>query len=160
VVAKVESFLKEGRSQRETALQTGVSRGSVANIYHDRRKLKERISPADSAAPFRTDSPPRRCSVCGTTIYPPCQACQLRRLLASGNIRPTPFGRDNGDQDELVIRLSPDECRRYEEIHAAKLAADRVLGVETAEEPEETLEPTEAELRAGSQAEAWEPGEQ
>lgn len=148
LVAKVESFLKEGRSQRETALQSGVSRGSVGNIYHGRRKLKAPVSPAEPTPAFKSDCPPRRCSVCGATIYPPCQVCQLRRLLAAGKIRPKAFAEGNGDQGELVIRLSPDDRDRYEEILAAKVEGEaRVQNAEWRMQNDEEAEPNDEELR-------------
>jgi len=116
VVAAVEELLAEGRhSQREIALKVGVSRGSVANIFHGRRAPL----PEDLANPLHR--PIAKCPACGCRVTLPCQACRARRYqedLLAGKREPPALRETPGAFGE---HLTAAELARLEEVRRAKI---------------------------------------
>ena len=113
-VANVVALLAQGLGQREISRRIGVSRSTVANIQHGRRKPRSaKAERADD--PFPTGR--RRCALCGALIYQPCIACRDRRL-------PDQRSQTLPEQPGHLIELSlmPDQLARYEEVREARRA--------------------------------------
>lgn len=103
IVLEIQRMLcADELSQRAIADLLGVSRGTVANIAHGRRGLREHAPPARYVR--RSARHPRglpmRCAHCGGLVYMPCLLCEarafqarcsrLRRLLAAHQDRVAP----------------------------------------------------------------------
>jgi len=72
-VRRVRDLLADGRlSHRAIALQTGVSRMSVANIAQDQRPLELLYPPEETPKP-------QRCRQCGGMAVMPCRVCAARQ---------------------------------------------------------------------------------
>jgi len=132
-IAEAERLLAAGGlSHRAVAQSIGISRGTVARVAAgtwtepERRKRHRRPQGEGGKDGFQgpdLSKPKRRCAVCGATIYPPCQKCQLDRELKRvlGSARPRPF-ETRGDYP-LPLELRGEARERYEALHREKVLA-------------------------------------
>ncbi len=132
VVVEAQRLLAEGLSRRAVARQMGISRGTVDNIAHGRRKPDDvhgRRKPDDL-----DDSPgwnlpifdKSRCPGCGAWAAIPeghavCLACLTRRHRP--NPRPCPVeaaADENHEANGDCFDLRPEHRRRLEEVRRAR----------------------------------------
>jgi transcriptional regulator with XRE-family HTH domain len=77
-VEEVRRLLAEGgRSQREIAKLTGVSRGTIGAIASGKRRDREPRPEEDFSL---RHGPVVRCPECGGKVYSPCILCRTRKL--------------------------------------------------------------------------------
>lgn len=80
-VEEVRRLLAEGgRSQREIAKLTGVSRGTIGAIASGKRRDRD---PAQEENFSLRHGPLVRCPECGGKVYSPCVLCRIRKLKAA-----------------------------------------------------------------------------
>ena len=86
-VAEVRRLLAEGKSYREIAAATGVSRGSVGGIATGARRdrLPMRMRDHHYDEPL---GPIGRCPDCGGRVHLPCRLCRTRAFVRG--LRRTP----------------------------------------------------------------------
>ena len=75
----------ERLSQRRIGILCGISRGSVANIYHGRRPDYAARRPKPD--PFQPSGPTEPCPGCGHRVEMPCRACLTRARLKQAGIK-------------------------------------------------------------------------
>jgi hypothetical protein len=106
IIREVQRLLREGRlSQRQIAIRTGISRGTVRLIAIGRRR-DYADKPAEEEVPA---GPPQRCSRCGGLVYGQCRLCDIRTRSTSRH-----GFRDDGDP--LKLDLKSEHQARYEEM--------------------------------------------
>ncbi len=124
VVDEVRRLLARGElSQRKIARLLGISRGTVGEIASGRRPDYEALR-RDRAEeePAPPAGPPRRCPDCGGMVAMPCLACST---VAADNVPGFLTLYDRLRYDEpLGLNLRPEDRKRYEEVRAARLAAE------------------------------------
>ena len=99
-----------------------ISRGSVSKIARGEYVIKQR-RPAEVAEEVAPNGPIARCQ-CGLLVTIPCLACKLERCHTP---RPIAVGIEEA-LEEPGLQLSGGERQRYEEVRAAKLAAEGNAG--------------------------------
>lgn len=92
VVAQIRQLRDEGLTLTEISRATGVSRNAVRELSNPilPKRVRQSKAPKPPKPPRPPKAPtvqlpdrrrkPRWCDVCKATIYPPCLACQLRKL--------------------------------------------------------------------------------
>lgn len=118
LVAETKRLLALGTiSQRKVATRVGISRGSVGNIFHGRRR--DAPDPGELNPDEVVFYPATRCTGCGGKIHiTPCRLCKARAVLAAAQRRP---GQNDPRNDRsLNLNLSPTEQARYATIHERK----------------------------------------
>lgn len=106
---RAQELVRGGMSQRKTALEVGISRGTVASIVHGRwreaglRRVAEQGPDPGPAGPFV------RCDGCGHKVQLPCQVCRARAAIAAG---PRPHENGQEDESDLALDLTGDADRR------------------------------------------------
>jgi transcriptional regulator with XRE-family HTH domain len=117
LVAEVRRLLAEGAmSQRAIARSVGVSRGTVAVIASGRRPDYEALRQVRDEED-ESVGPPRRCSVCGGTVYMPCRLCKTREAMTLRQRRPAPPA---SDRAATTLDLRPEHQARFEEVRQAR----------------------------------------
>jgi len=119
LVAETKRLLALGTlSQQAIARRVGISRGSVGNILHGRRREDhEQYYPALDETPC----PPTRCGGCGGQIVVlPCRLCRARAALAAAERQPGAI--DPPDDSSLDLNLSPEEQARHAKMQQFKRA--------------------------------------
>ena len=118
-------------SQRAIALRVGISRGSVGNILHGRRREdQEQCYPGVDETPC----PPTRCGGCGGKIVIlPCRLCRARAALAAAERRP--IENDPPTDFSLELDLPPQERARYEQVHQLEESQGDSQAADQWEEP-------------------------
>ena len=98
-------------SQRAIARETGVSRTTVGNIFHGRRREDSaKLSKPDFSVP-PPSGPSSRCPTCGARVYGACHACRVRRLAD----RRSPESRKHST-GPITLDLRPEHYERYLEV--------------------------------------------
>ncbi|HUT11873.1 MAG TPA: helix-turn-helix transcriptional regulator [Thermoguttaceae bacterium] len=122
VVEQIRHLLAEGKlAQRKIARLVGVSRGTVGAISTGRRPNDLCRRPdGDHAALGQPTGPLERCPGCGGMVEMPCRLCQARSLAARS---PSVVAGFMQAELRLGLELRPRERKRYEAIHARKLAS-------------------------------------
>lgn len=122
LVAKIRYLLEtEKLSQRKVAALTGVSRSTVQAIASGKwAARRRRAGQAESEGSQQTT----RCPQCGARIVGvTCRACQVKRLIAEGKLRPLEVSAEGPPRLELE-----GPCyARYLEVRAAALARGEPL---------------------------------
>ena len=139
VVDEVRRLLAEGKlSQRKVAKVLGISRGTVGVIASGRRPDYEALRRARAEKEATPPAGlPRRCPGCGGMVAMPCIACST---LATGKVPGFLTLHNRLSYDEpLRINLRPEHRKRYEEVRAARLAA------ESEAEPPEVADTTDSD---------------
>jgi hypothetical protein len=119
-IDRVRRLLSEGTPQRQIHALTGIARGTIAAIAHNRRPDYEKIREIKlEEANIKPTGRPKRCLGCGHVVYLPCRVCRARRrkvisLMLKGR-RLVPEL-----QEPLELELEPDHRRRYEEVRARR----------------------------------------
>lgn len=85
IVGEIRCLLDRGEmSQRNIAIQMGVSRGTVSSIARGKRpdyEARRRQRGEDFTPPSGL---PRRCPGCGRLVQMPCLACRVRLMSEKG----------------------------------------------------------------------------
>jgi len=139
LVAEVKRKLEQSVKQRQIARDLPISRGTIGRIANGTRPDYEAAERYELEAGAR--GPPVRCPACGAkVVITPCRACKIRQVLRRGGIIVSRYGPGGS----LALDLTEEERRRYEEIHAVKVA-DRGNGSATAN-ANENAHPAEPEF--------------
>ena len=150
VVDEVRRLLAGGNlSQRRIAKVLGISRGTVGGIALGRRPDYDALRRAraeEESMPVA--GPPRRCPGCGGMVAMPCRACSTRAAAGSVPRLLTLCDRLSNDEP-LGLTLRPEHRKRYEQVRAARLAAEpptewpEVAGTPDPDDDDLVLDPTE-----------------
>ncbi len=138
VIEAIQRLLAEGgRSQREIAKMTKVSRGTVAAVDSGMRRRDDPRPKTPGKAPagsvHRCPEPPerlkpvkeptepvRRCPGCGGMVVWPCWACHVRKVAPHVSSRCDPAALD----EPLRLELDEEERARYEEVRRMRIVME------------------------------------
>ena len=97
-------------SQRNIAVMTGVSRGTVAAIANETRHIYTREPNPDD---WRPEGPVVRCPRCGGRTRLPCRVCYIRDTVAErGRVDWGTFR----NRTLIELQLRPQHDKRYQKI--------------------------------------------
>jgi len=138
LVAEVKRLIAHGRlSQRAIARETGVSRGTVGNIYHGRRPdypIRRGDREEDLVNPL--GGPRARCPDCGADVVMPCQACRARAYAERRRrrgLKPPPL---KPAENDFGAQLTPAERERLEEVRRQNIPPELYEPLDPPEEEE------------------------
>ena len=85
MVDEITKLWREGNSQRSISRNMGISRGVVTKVICGELKpcdISEKPPERETVELIRpkTNGRKARCPECGGLVYPPCYACQIRKI--------------------------------------------------------------------------------
>jgi len=80
VIHEVKELLSEGLTQREVALEAGVSLGTVSRVATGQRSKRKPARPKPVEETEERCGPIERCRGCGYRVEMPCLICQAREV--------------------------------------------------------------------------------